>query len=165
MASLRTSGRAFAEALDRGFVSLGRVVDWVDGKMRALEKPPIELVEACASHSAQAVVDALRSLPGDLDEEQFLRQCLWHAASALQRDDSIAEAIAAWVEPYAIEHDWMRSKEFYSFDDEFDLISAGVSARSRSDVVRALARMLCDHGERPNQPKEQPSRDQHNRES
>lgn len=165
MASLRTTGCAWAEALDRGFVSLGPVLDWVDGRMQALERPPMELVEACGSQSTQAVVDGLRSLPGDLDEEQFLKQCLWHAASALQRDDSIAESIAAWVEPYAIEHDWLRGKEFYSYDYEFDLILAGVSPRSRSDVVRALARMLSDHGERPNQPQEQPSRDQHNRES
>lgn len=134
-----------------GFVSLDSVINWVDGKMQELAKPPIGLIEACcAGRSEQAVVDALRSIAGQPDEDVVAQQCYWHAGVALRSDDSLAESIASWLEMDAPGSIRVRSDNSFSFDGEFDLIAAGVSGKSRAEVVRALRQQLIDHGERPN---------------
>jgi len=150
LASLRTTALAYAESLEWGFVSVDAVAIWIDRKMHELAEPPIGLIEACcAGHKSQAVVDALRSITGEFDDAAVARQCFWHAAAALARDDSLAESIAEWLdeEPGGIR---ISGSDFGSFGCEFDLVSAGVSQRSRSEVARALRSKLSDNGERPN---------------
>ena len=150
MASLRTTALAYAESLERGFVDVAAVASWIDGKMRDVAEPPIGLIEACcAGHDTQAVVDSLRSITGEVDDATVARQCFWHAAAAMEHDDSLAELVAEWLdeEPVGIR---ISGPEFGSFGYEFDLVSSGVSQRSRSEVARALRRKLSDNGERPN---------------
>lgn len=118
--------------------------------MRELDEPPIGLIEACcAGHETQVVLDSLRSISGELDDAAVVRQCFWHAAAAMEHDDSLAESIAEWLdeEPGGIR---ISGSEFGSFGYELDLVSAGVSGRSRSDVARALRGKLSDNCERPN---------------
>ena len=142
--SLHTKALAFAESLHRGFVHVDEVARWIEAAMGELAKPPIALIEACAAgQNDDAVVRALRSLPGEVDEREVVRRCFHHASDALLRDDRCAEAIGEWLEegPGGVA---IRGDDFHSFAYELELIASGASNRARTDVVRALVRALRD---------------------
>ena len=122
MADLKTTAEAFACALDMGFISTADAQAWIDRQMKALDRPPIELIEACgAAGSSQRIVDALRQLPGDVDRSGVVRQCFRHARSALLRDTSMVRPIADWLFRLAVDKEAPSpdaESRMYWFDDE-----------------------------------------------
>ena len=156
MASLRTVAEAYACALDLRLTPAAEAEAWVERQMDALERPPIQLIEACgASGSVQRLVDALRQLPGDLDRPTVVRQCFWHALQSLRRDHSMVRPIALWLFRLAVDNEAPSAGAeslMYWFDDELDLIAMGHAASTSTveQVVRAMEELLEQHGERPN---------------
>jgi hypothetical protein len=154
MADLKTTAEAIACALDLGLLRTAEAEAWIDHQIMTLAQPPIALIEACgAAGSRQQLVDALRQFPGNVDRPGVIRQCFYHARSALLHDASLVRPIARWLFRLAVDQEAPSSDAaslMYWFDDELDLIESGTKASTPDHVVRTMDGFLEQYGERPN---------------
>ncbi len=128
MTSLRTTGEGLARALTAGVVEPDRVVGWADNQIAQLEDPPYSLIKASlALKDINALVTALRDLPGKCDLAEAQRQLFGHMHRALRSEPGLVGPIVrslfslvieqelvgtdAEGQIYALDHDWDHALE------------------------------------------------------
>ena len=95
MSSLRTTAKSLGMLLDFELLDVGRVIAWVDEMILAMDDPPIALIEASLlGRDVNALVSALRDLPGEICHDEALRLTFLHMRELLAEDAEIAPRVA-----------------------------------------------------------------------
>ena len=85
--SLKTRAEAFSEAVKLSYVSVGDVIDWIDGIIEAEESPDPALFDATvAGDDKNKLVEALSQIRGSADPSGVTRLVIGHMRRAWLAD-------------------------------------------------------------------------------
>ena len=147
MSSFRNQAEAYAQALETGLLETQTVVAWADREIARSDIPPPPLIEvSLAGDDVNALVSALRGLPGEPDLLQASRLLLGHMGRALEKDPSLVEPIVEKLFRMAIDKalpEPEREDEVYAMEGILDSIQAGIGGdeeKLRRELERFLSR-------------------------
>jgi len=143
LASVKNQAEVLAMALEYGAVSVSEVVDWADAVIAAEEHPHwsiCELATAGARHERD-VVQALREVPGTVDERWVRNELVRRLARGLAEDRTRADRIASALYESALANELpegdLLSLAWWALD-ELHLADARIVEETREQVIDEL---------------------------
>jgi len=150
MANYRTIADAYYRALAHGLVTPAEVITWVDSVMEAEDKPAIAFIDAaCAGDDANAILTALREVPGDGDRAQSNRLVIGLMKQLVACEPGAYPRVAETLYVMAIDGDAPSAdaeSSMRGFYDELDLAIDGIYGNEKQ-VCRDVLTFLTEHGE------------------
>ena len=146
----RTVAEAYLRVLEFDLADVAAIDAWVDGVILAEPEPAFAFIEASAARcKPDALMTALRDVPGEADAVTRRRIVIGFMAEALRRDPEAINRVVRALYQMALDGDVPNEEaesEMWSFCDEFDLAEQGIYG-STEDVHRDVARFLARHGQ------------------